>query len=38
VNKRVLGGFLSAASVYLTMNYLIRLFVELFSNFTFTMA
>ena len=38
MNKRVLGGFLSAASVYLTINYLIRLFVELFSNFTITIV
>lgn len=38
MNKRVLGGFLSAASVYVTMNYLIRLFVELFSNLTIGIA
>ncbi len=34
MNKRVIGGFLSATSVFLTMNYLIKLFVELFNNFT----
>ncbi len=38
MNRKVLGGFLSAASVFLTMNYLIRLFVELFSNLTITIA
>jgi len=38
MNKRVLGGFLSAVSVYVTMNYLVRLFVELFSNITIAIA
>lgn len=38
MNKKVLGGFLSAASVYVTMNYLIGLFVELFSNITIAIA
>lgn len=36
VKKRVLGYFLSAASVYLTMSYLTRLFSWLLSCFTIT--
>ncbi|MDH5792778.1 MAG: hypothetical protein OEZ44_11420 [Candidatus Bathyarchaeota archaeon] len=38
LKKRLLGYCLSAASVYVTMNYLTRLFVELLSNFTFTVT
>jgi hypothetical protein len=34
MKKRILGYFISAASVYLAMNYLTRLFINLVSNFT----
>ncbi len=34
MRKRILGYFLSAASVYLAMNYLTRMFINLVSNFT----
>jgi hypothetical protein len=34
MKKRVLGYGLSAASVYVTMGYLTKLFIELMSNFT----
>jgi hypothetical protein len=37
VNKRVIGYFLSAASVYLTMSYVAQLFLQIISNFAFTM-
>lgn len=36
VKKRVIGYFLSAASVYLTMSYMTQLFLQIISNFTFT--
>lgn len=36
MKKRVLGYFLSAASVYLTMSYLTKLFIDMMSNFTFS--
>jgi len=32
----VIGYFLSAASVYLTMSYVAQLFLQVISNFTFT--
>lgn len=34
MKKRVIGYGLSAASVYVTMGYLTKLFIELMSNFT----
>jgi len=34
MKKRLLGYCLSAASVYLTMSYLTKLFLQLFRNFT----
>ena len=36
VKKRVIGYFLSAASVYLTMSYMVQLFQQLINSFTFT--
>jgi hypothetical protein len=36
VKKRVIGYFLSATSVYLTMSYMTQLFLQIISNFTFT--
>jgi hypothetical protein len=36
VKKRVIGYFLSAASVYLTVSYMAQLFLQIISNFTFT--
>ncbi len=36
VKKRVIGYFLSAASVYLTMSYMAQLFIQMFNSFTFT--
>lgn len=36
VKKRVLGYFLSVASVYLTMSYLTKLFIDMMSNFAFS--
>jgi hypothetical protein len=36
VKKRVIGYFLSAASVYLTMSYMAQLFLQILSNFAFT--
>jgi hypothetical protein len=36
VKKRVIGYFLSAASVYLTMSYMAQLFLQMLSNFAFT--
>ena len=36
VKKRVIGYFLSAASVYLTMSYVAQIFLQIISNFTFT--
>jgi hypothetical protein len=36
--KRVVGYFLSVASVYLTMTYMINVFLNLISNFTFTVV
>ncbi len=38
MKKRVLGYGLSAASVYVTMGYLTKLFIELMSNFTFNIV
>lgn len=35
VKKRVLGYFLSAASVYLAMGYITQLFLRIMSKFTF---
>lgn len=34
MKKRILGYGLSAASVYVTMGYVTKLFIELMSNFT----
>lgn len=34
MKKRIIGYGLSAASVYVTMGYLTKLFIELMSNFT----
>ena len=36
MKKRVIGYFLSAASVYLTVSYMAQLFLQMISNFTFT--
>jgi hypothetical protein len=36
VKRRVIGYFLSAASVYLTMSYMAQLFLQIINNFTFT--
>lgn len=36
MKRRVIGYFLSAASVYLTMSYMAQLFLQILSNFTFT--
>ena len=36
MKKRVIGYFLSAASVYLTMSYMAQLFLQIINNFTFT--
>jgi hypothetical protein len=36
VKKKVIGYFLSAASVYITMSYVAQLFLQMISNFTFT--
>ncbi len=36
MKKRVIGYFLSAASVYLTMSYVAQLFLQMLSNFAFT--
>jgi len=36
VKKRVIGYFLSAASVYLTMSYMAQLVLQIINNFTFT--
>jgi len=36
VKKRVIGYFLSAASVYLTMSYMAQLVFQIINNFTFT--
>lgn len=36
VKRRVIGYFLSAASVYLTMSYVAQLFLQVISNFTST--
>ena len=36
MKKRVIGYFLSAASVYLTMSYMAQLFLQILSNFAFT--
>jgi hypothetical protein len=36
VKRRVIGYFLSAASVYLTLSYVAQLFLQMISNFTFT--
>lgn len=36
MKRRVIGYFLSAASVYLTMSYMAQLFLQIISNFTFT--
>jgi hypothetical protein len=35
LKKRVLGYFLSAASVYLAMGYITQLFLRIMSKFTF---
>jgi len=37
MKKRILGFFLSVASVYMVMNLLTMLFVDMLSNFVFTM-
>jgi len=36
MKRRVVGYLLSAASVYLTMDFLTKIFLELLSNFTFS--
>ena len=36
MKRRVVGYLLSAASVFLTMDFLTKLFLELLSNFTFS--
>ena len=36
VKKGVIGYFLSAASVYIMMSYMVQLFLQIISNFTFT--
>ena len=36
MKRRVIGYFLSAASVFLTMSYMAQLFLQIISNFTFT--
>ncbi len=36
MKRRVMCYFFSVASVYLTMNYLTQLFVNMISNFTFS--
>jgi hypothetical protein len=36
VKRRVIGYFLSAASVYLTISYMAQLFLQIINNFTFT--
>ena len=36
VKKRVIGYFLSAASVYLTISYMAQLVLQIISNFSFT--
>jgi len=37
MKKRILGFFLSVASVIMVMNLLTMLFVDMLSNFVFTM-
>jgi hypothetical protein len=37
MKKRILGFFLSVASVYMVMSLLTMLFVDMLSNFVFTM-
>ena len=36
MKRRVVTYFLSAASVYMTMGYITRIFIQMFSNFTFS--
>ena len=36
VKRRVIGYFLSAASVYLTLSYVAQLYLQILSNFAFT--
>ena len=36
VKKRMIGYFLSATSVYITLSYMAQLFLQIISNFTFT--
>ena len=36
MKRKVIGYFLSAASVYLMMSYVAQLFLQMISNFTFT--
>jgi hypothetical protein len=36
MKRRVVGCLLSAASVYLTMDFLTKLFPEILNNFTFS--
>jgi hypothetical protein len=36
VKRRVIGYFLSAASVYLTISYMAQLFLQIISNISFT--
>jgi hypothetical protein len=35
MKRKVMGYFLSTASVYLTMSYLTKIFLELIGNFSF---
>jgi hypothetical protein len=36
MKRRVVGYLLSAASIYLTMDFLTKMFLEILSNFTFS--
>ena len=38
MKKRIIGYGLSAASVYVAMGYLTKLFIELMGNFTFSIV
>ncbi len=36
MKRKVIGYLLSATSVYLTMDFLTKMFLEILSNFTFS--
>lgn len=36
MKRKVMGYFLSAASVYLAMSYLTKIFLDMIGNFTFS--